>query len=438
MLVYARKSGLEVIPLVQTFGHLEFALKLPEFRHFRELSAFPQEICPSNPDAFRVLVRELIEQVMSLHPTAKWLHIGCDEVFHLAACARCTSRKLDSRYSVAVMVSHRLPVLAAVIQGVLSRRLLFTEHVIRVARFVRGRYPGVTPLVWDDMLRHWLPVHLADSGLGELVEPVVWVYNEDIARQLPHYTWYMYGRVFLHVWVASAYKGAYGATALAPDLRRHSENNLAWLRILRSTKGVRFRGMVLTGWARYDHFAVLCELLPVSVPSLLLNLLLVSHPPWSKSQVIVVWTHALACPLAFTPGDSFDSDPFQWHLGACEFPGSNLFSAVANYVTLQAQVDSLYTDMTQRHGWLTTYNVRHNFSSPWRLLDAQAHSQRLLRDLNAFRNSTELIMAQYFDRFTVDEWLEQKVDSITDKILSLQKIIQALVTRDTWQRRPIS
>lgn len=97
MLGYAQECGLEVIPLVQTFGHLEFILKLQEFRHFRELSAFPQEICPSNPDTFSVLVQELIRQVMSLHPTTRWLHIGCDEVFHLAACGRCTGRHMNGR-----------------------------------------------------------------------------------------------------------------------------------------------------------------------------------------------------------------------------------------------------------------------------------------------------------------------------------------------------
>lgn len=97
MLDNAHKSGLEVIPLVQTFGHLEFILKLPEFQHLRELSAFPQEICPSNPDSFQVLIRELIQQVMAIHQAAKWLHIGCDEVFHLAVCERCTHRQMESR-----------------------------------------------------------------------------------------------------------------------------------------------------------------------------------------------------------------------------------------------------------------------------------------------------------------------------------------------------
>jgi hexosaminidase len=196
--------------------------------------------------------------------------------------------------------------------------------------------------------------------------------------------------------------------------------------------------MILTGWARYDHFAVLCELLPVSIPSLLLNILLASHPLWSKSQVIDLWTKTLVCPSAITVHESFESDPFQWHLGACAFPGSNLFSAVAKYVTLQAQVESLYIDMTQNNGWFTMYNVRHNFSSPYRLLEAHANAERLVRDLNVFKNSTKLIMEQYFDQFTVDEWLEQKVDYRTEKIVSLQSSIQALIARDTWQRRPIS
>lgn len=78
----AKSHNFEVIPLVQTFGHLEFALKLPEFRHLREVDDFPQAICPSRNESF-AMVTQIIDQVMAMHRGAKWLHIGCDEVYHL-------------------------------------------------------------------------------------------------------------------------------------------------------------------------------------------------------------------------------------------------------------------------------------------------------------------------------------------------------------------
>ena len=43
----AASVGLSVMPLVQTFGHLEFALKLADFQHLREVPDTPQSICPS-------------------------------------------------------------------------------------------------------------------------------------------------------------------------------------------------------------------------------------------------------------------------------------------------------------------------------------------------------------------------------------------------------
>lgn len=55
LLRLADELRMEVIPLVQTFGHLEFVLKLQEFRHLRELDVFPQELCPSKPESFQLI-----------------------------------------------------------------------------------------------------------------------------------------------------------------------------------------------------------------------------------------------------------------------------------------------------------------------------------------------------------------------------------------------
>lgn len=42
----AKKHQLEVIPLVQTFGHLEWILKLNEFKSYRDFRNLPTVISP--------------------------------------------------------------------------------------------------------------------------------------------------------------------------------------------------------------------------------------------------------------------------------------------------------------------------------------------------------------------------------------------------------
>ena len=51
----AKDNGLYVIPLVQTYGHLEWLLKVKKFAHLRENSEYPQVITPCLEESYSVL-----------------------------------------------------------------------------------------------------------------------------------------------------------------------------------------------------------------------------------------------------------------------------------------------------------------------------------------------------------------------------------------------
>lgn len=256
--------GLNIMPLVQTFGHLEFALKLRSFKKLREVDEVPQSICPSLNGSLN-LIEEMLTQIIQFHlskpdnienelnsdylkPIFTHIHIGCDEVLRMAECSRCKSRTRDE---------------------------LFLSHVKAVAHIIKKKWPELKVVIWDDMMRHISLNDLQDSNIGKSVEPMVWVYAEDIYRFITTQTWDKYSSVFETAWAAPAFKGAHGETLLIPPSRRHLENTMRWMAVVQN-EGARFKngfqGFALTGWQRYDHFAVLCELLAVGLPTLALCL----------------------------------------------------------------------------------------------------------------------------------------------------------------------
>jgi hexosaminidase len=138
-------------------------------------------------------------------PKMTHIHIGCDEVFQLGECSRCRAKVRDQ---------------------------LFLDHVYAVTAQIRKQWPHMKIIIWDDMLRHISLEILQNSGLGKIVEPMVWAYSEDIYKFIQSQTWDKYSQVFRTAWAAGAYKGAFGETMMVPIGRRHLENTLRWLAII--------------------------------------------------------------------------------------------------------------------------------------------------------------------------------------------------------------
>ena len=59
ILKLAAKNNLEVMPLLQVYGHLEYVLKLKEFMHLREDRRYPQVITPCLEESYKLLFGRL-------------------------------------------------------------------------------------------------------------------------------------------------------------------------------------------------------------------------------------------------------------------------------------------------------------------------------------------------------------------------------------------
>ncbi|MBR3761445.1 MAG: family 20 glycosylhydrolase [Lachnospiraceae bacterium] len=130
LLQTAYENFIDVIPLQQTFGHLEYVLKQPEYMHLRATSKKPGELCPLRKGSFEV-VAELMEETARMHPDSRYLHLGCDEVWSLGQSPECK-------------------------ESGKSRQQLAIDFINRLAE--KALELGKIPMIWHDML------------LGEIVE----------------------------------------------------------------------------------------------------------------------------------------------------------------------------------------------------------------------------------------------------------------------------
>lgn len=78
----AKQNNLDVIPLIQTFGHVELALKLKEFQHLREVPESAQALCPSL-NASIDFIQTMIDQV-NRFPYYGWLEGKSVEMYWLS------------------------------------------------------------------------------------------------------------------------------------------------------------------------------------------------------------------------------------------------------------------------------------------------------------------------------------------------------------------
>ena len=125
ILEHARSLGFELIPLLQSLGHLDYVLRHDEYADLREEDEHRDQMCPLNEKSLR-LFTELAEEILSFFPAPRFMHIGADETRRLGVCPRCREKAAAD-----------------------GKGALFLEHTNKVCSWLSDR--GLTPILWDDM-----------------------------------------------------------------------------------------------------------------------------------------------------------------------------------------------------------------------------------------------------------------------------------------------
>ena len=359
----AKKLDMIIIPLVQTFGHMEFVLKHPEFAKLRRNPIDEKSICPIQSGSI-ALIKEMIDQIIFLHPDSEWFHVGGDEVYGLGTCISCP-------------------------EHVMSSTDLYIHHMTRVFNHLALRKTSsggkINAIIWEDMIRSW-PVKML-KRFQNLTTVMVWRYLPDIETGFPYDMWDRYKDVFSPIWVASAFKGAEQQNSDYVNPNPRIKNHMNWVKKMRDLKkkGVNIGGIVLTGWSRYDHRLPLCETLPAGIP--VMALLLSATDIGDIKSVVQNVSRDLGFRNNFLEGGKF---LIQYHSENTTFSGADVYSFIAEFDKTLGSVRNarLNRDLKDR---------KQIYSNNKKILENM--KQRL----------PELFKKYFFDDM-IDEWIKMKID----------------------------
>ncbi|WP_162341859.1 family 20 glycosylhydrolase [Paenibacillus paridis] len=217
LLQTAHEHFVQIIPKQQSFGHLEYILKHPQFIDLRETPSNVGELCPHRSGSFEMM-EGILEEIAELHPHSEYLHLGCDEVWSLGTCEDCLASGL-------------------------SRELSFVRFVNRLID--KACSLGKKPMIWHDMLAHAAEDEIAQ--LDKRVIVVVWIYGgyrmkadaKDIIRKLRSAGVAVIGASAVRCWDDQGDQNY-------PVIQNRIKNVLDWVELAQSEQ---LSGIINTNWS---------------------------------------------------------------------------------------------------------------------------------------------------------------------------------------------
>ena len=231
---YCDGLGIDVIPLQQCFGHVEYILRHERYNSFKETYELEiSQVCPLKKGVVEVF-SEIFAEVAALHPS-EYFHIGGDETFLLGKCPRC--RSYVEKY---------------------GKSSLFVDYIVKMCDAVTAL--GKRPVLWADIITKYPE---AIDRLPKNAILVDWNYGWSIKK---------FGDLDkvlasgLDVWGAPAIR-SHPDHYYSTDWKKHFNNQRDFIPYAREAG---YKGIVMTSWSTsggygflWDQHHIVAEMDPV-------------------------------------------------------------------------------------------------------------------------------------------------------------------------------
>ncbi|KAM3725821.1 Hexosaminidase [Dirofilaria immitis] len=198
------------------------------------------------------------------------------------------------------------------------------------------------------------------------------------------------------------------------------------------SKFKQFRGIIVTGWQRFDHFAIICEVIPVGLLSAAVNMAVLKSGQYS-SEVMRSVSQVLKCSSVLY----FDknSSPF---IPQCTFPGVHVFHAVQTlHSTINSVEEQVFNDYQVR-GWIARFNEKHLYTQAWYLDQVLYKVKSFLREMEVCEQNIRTEMQTVFYNDTVAEFVYVYVKPTLKRLEELSQRIDKLSELRVFPRRPFA
>jgi hypothetical protein len=220
---YSESLGLDVIPLQQSLGHLEYILRHERYAYLRADTKDLSQVDPTRLTAARELLTELYKDILSTHHS-QYVHIGGDET-RILDCKRCQQAwgKDDEKS---------------------GKSKLYVEYVKMIAEIVTAQ--DKTPLLWADMI---LAYPKAIEKMPKNVIYIDWNYGWAFDRfgENPSTLIEKHGLTFWGAPAIRSWPDDYNVTTWGNHLNNQAD-------YVAYAKEAGFEGMVLTSWSTSGEY----------------------------------------------------------------------------------------------------------------------------------------------------------------------------------------